>query len=143
MGFIKKQGIGFYLTILTIILAAVGLMFYLINCNTAYFSNVGMDRGIVLGVVVALILQAVFIIGSESVGSKYYLDIFPVVSSMLLGFAFIVFVNIRVASIATIMTFENNAQTMADLSSALIGMGCLLMAWIIGMVASFFTVVKE
>ena len=41
------------------------------------------------------------------------------------GEDFVFFVRLRVNSIATILSFERNAQTMADLSSAIIGMGCI------------------
>ena len=37
MSFIKKQSAGFYFTALSVIAAVVGMIFYLINCNTEYF----------------------------------------------------------------------------------------------------------
>ena len=43
MEFIKKQSAGFYLSLLTIILAFIGIMLYFGNCKTAYFSNLGMN----------------------------------------------------------------------------------------------------
>ena len=39
MNFIKKQAAGFYLMLLALILGTAGIVFYVINCNTAYFSN--------------------------------------------------------------------------------------------------------
>lgn len=48
-----------------------------------------------------------------------------------------IFVRLRVNSIATILSFERNAQTMADLSSAIIGMGCTLAAVIMTIISSF------
>ena len=54
------------------------------------------------------------------------LDILPILAGVLLMAGFVFFVRLRVNSIATILSFERNAQTMADLSSAIIGMGCTL-----------------
>ena len=54
-----------------------------------------------------------------------------------------IFVRLRVNSIATILSFERNAQTMADLSSAIIGMGCTLAAVIMTIISSFFRTVRE
>jgi len=47
MNFIKKQAAGFYLTLLAMILGTAGVVFYVINCNTAYFSNLGISWGVV------------------------------------------------------------------------------------------------
>ena len=43
MNFIKKQAAGFYLMLLALILGTAGIVFYVINCNTAYFSNLGIS----------------------------------------------------------------------------------------------------
>lgn len=109
MNFIKKQAAGFYLMLLALILGTAGIVFYVINCNTAYFSNLGISWG--------------------------------VVGCLVAGFVF--FVRLRVNSIATILSFERNAQTMADLSSAIIGMGCTLAAVIMTIISSFFRTVRE
>jgi len=45
MNFIKKQAAGFYLTLLAMILGTAGVVFYVINCNTEYFSNLGISWG--------------------------------------------------------------------------------------------------
>ena len=110
MNFIKKQAAGFYLMLLALILGTAGIVFYVINCNTAYFSNLGISWGVV---------------------------------GCLLMAGFVFFVRLRVNSIATILSFERNAQTMADLSSAIIGMGCTLAAVIMTIISSFFRTVRE
>ena len=55
MSFIKKQSIGFYFAALAVIAAVVATVFYLINCNTAYFSNLGVNAGIVGCLIVGVI----------------------------------------------------------------------------------------
>ncbi|HIT89025.1 MAG TPA: hypothetical protein IAC41_01190 [Candidatus Merdenecus merdavium] len=143
MEFIKKQSAGFYLTALTVILAIVGLIFYMINCNTAYFSNLGVNAAVVACIVIAVILELVFIIGSETLGAKIYLDILPIVSAVMLMVAFVIFISVRVNNIATILSFERNAQTLADLSSAIIGMGFCFGAAVFSIIASFFKIIKD
>lgn len=133
MNFIKKQAAGFYLTLLAMILGTAGVVFYVINCNTAYFSNLGISWGVV-GCLVA---------GQEKSPELPVLDILPVLAGVLLMAGFVFFVRLRVNSIATILSFERNAQTMADLSSAIIGMGCVLAAVIMTIISSFFRTVRE
>ena len=46
MSFLKKQSVGFYFIILAVILAAAGTIAYVINSGTDYFSNLGINSGI-------------------------------------------------------------------------------------------------
>ena len=55
------------------------------------------------------------IIVSVKMGAKPVLDIIPVACGVLTAYALIAFVGSRIAAIGSIMTFENNAQNMADL----------------------------
>ena len=138
MNFIKKQAAGFYLMLLALILGTAGIVFYVINCNTAYFSNLGISWG-----VVGCLVAGVFVAGQEKSPEMPVLDILPILAGVLLMAGFVFFVRLRVNSIATILSFERNAQTMADLSSAIIGMGCTLAAVIMTIISSFFRTVRE
>lgn len=142
MEFIKKQGAGFYLTAISTVLAVVGLVFYLINCNTAYFSNLGIHPGVLGCLVIAILAEIGMIAGNESMGEKQYFDIMPVIASVSLIVGVVLFISVRVAEMASIMTFENNAQNMADLSSAIFGIGFCLAAYIVSLAASFFSILK-
>ena len=126
MNFIKKQAAGFYLMLLALILGTAGIVFYVINCNTAYFFKLGISWGVVGCLVAGVVLE-----------------ILPILAGVLLMAGFVFFVRLRVNSIATILSFERNAQTMADLSSAIIGMGCTLAAVIMTIISSFFRTVRE
>ena len=136
MNFIKKQAAGFYLMLLALILGTAGIVFYVINCNTAYFSNLGC-------LVAGVVLEILFVAGQEKSPEMPVLDILPILAGVLLMAGFVFFVRLRVNSIATILSFERNAQTMADLSSAIIGMGCTLAAVIMTIISSFFRTVRE
>lgn len=143
MNFIKKQSVGFYLTTLTVIIATIGLVFYVINCNTNYFKNTGISTVVVACMVVAIISEIIVIFASQRVGTKGYLDIAMIVAPMLLIIASAIFISLRVNSIASILSFERNAQTMSDLSSAIIGMGFCFGSVILGIISAFFDIVKE
>ena len=137
MSFIKKQSVGFYFAALAVIAAVVATVFYLINCNTAYFSNLGVNAVIVGCLIVAIVLELVYIIGYNKVGVSLVMDVLPLVCGALMMVAFA-----RVNSIATILSFERNAQTMSDLSSAIIGMICCFVAILLNIIGSYFKVVK-
>ena len=49
----------------------------------------------------------------------------------------------RINGIAAIMTFENNAQNMADMQSAIRGMVVLAIAVAVSWLAAFFDVTSE
>ena len=129
MNFIKKQAAGFYLMLLALILGTAGIVFYVINCNTAYFSNLGISWGVVGCLVAGVVLEILFVAGQEKSPEMPVLDILPILAGVLLMAGFVFFVRLRV--------------TMADLSSAIIGMGCTLAAVIMTIISSFFRTVRE
>lgn len=138
----RKIGAGLYVNLVTIIATVVGFIYYMINCNTAYFANLGVNPVVAGCIIAAVILQIVLIV----IGMKnqpMWADILPVATSVLLMLGTINFVSARVNGIAAIITFENNAENMADLNSAIIGIAACLIATVISIVASFFDVTKE
>lgn len=142
MTFLKKQSVGFYATALAVLLAAAGLGMYLKNCATDYFRNLGKDP-LILGCLVLAIAAQLVLLAAAQRGQKLWMDFLPIAASVLLMLGAIWFVSSRVNGIASIMTFENNANTMADLSSAIAGMALCLAAGIVSIIASFFDITKE
>ena len=102
-------------------------VYYVINNNSGYTGD----------------LEIVMIIVSVKMGAKPVLDIIPVACGVLTAYALIAFVGSRIAAIGSIMTFENNAQNMADLKGAIIGMIVCAVALIFTIISSFFKVVKD
>lgn len=137
----KKQSVGFYTTACSAILAIVGLVAYLINCGTDYFSNLGVNPAVVACLVIAVAVQAVYLVVTQK-GTPIWTDILPVAASVLLVVATLLFVSVRINGIASIMTFEGNAKTMADLTSAIVGIVGCLAATIVSVAASFFDTTK-
>lgn len=137
-----KKAIGLYLTSLSAVAAVVCVTAYVVNCGTDYFVNLGMNPAVLICTIAAIILEVVYLIVTRK-GYKVWSDVLPVLAPVLLIVATLLIVNVRVNGIAAIMTFEGNAQTMADLTSALVGIIAGLIATIAGIIASFFDTVKE
>ena len=138
----KKMGAGLVLSVITVLVTVAGLVLYMMNCKTNYFvKTTGTDNTIVA--CLAAILEIVMIIVSVKMGAKPVLDIIPVACGVLTAYALIAFVGSRIAAIGSIMTFENNAQNMADLKGAIIGMIVCAVALIFTIISSFFKVVKD
>ena len=139
----KKVGAGLVLSVITALVTVLGLVLYMINCKTNYFINSGVNNAVVACLAVAAILEIVMIVASVKMGAKPVLDIIPVVCGVLTAYALNQFLGSRIAAIGSIMTFENNAQNMADLKGAIIGMIVCAVAMICTIISSFFKVVKD
>ena len=118
----RKISLGLILTAASAVLAVVGLVYYMTNTKTTYFSALGVNTMIVGCVVAAIACQVV---------------------SVLLVAGVMSFAASRINGIAAIMTFENNAQNMADMQSAISGMIALAAAVGVSWLAAFFDVTTE
>lgn len=138
----KKPAAGLYTTLLSAALAIVGLIIYVVNCNTNYFRSTGTNL-LVIGCLAAGIVLAVTLVLLAPRGITIPADLCQVAVPVLLIIGLIQFVALRVNAIAAIMTFTNNAQNMSDLSSALLSMGILLAAFIVAVIAAFLPTVSK
>ena len=86
--------------LLALILGTAGIVFYVINCNTAYFSNLGISWGVVGCLVAGVVLEILFVAGQEKSPEMPVLDILPILAGVLLMAGFVFFVRLRVNSIA-------------------------------------------
>ena len=139
----KKVGAGLVLSVITALVTVLGLVLYMMNCKTNYFINSGVNNAVVACLAVAAILEIVMIVASVKMGAKPVLDIIPVACGVLTAYSLISFIGSRIAAIGSIMTFENNAQNMADLKGAILGMVVCAVALICTIISSFFKVVKD
>lgn len=137
----KNNGIGFYATGLSFVAGIVALVFYILNTNTNYFANLGVNPAVVGCAAVALVAQLVLLVFSKQ-PQPAWMDLVAVAAPVLLMIAFVSLTGTRVNGIAAIMTFENNAQTMSDLSSAIISMAAFLIAWLIGVISTYLNIRK-
>lgn len=136
----KKIGAGMITGVLTLILGVVGFIAYLVNASTAYFSNLGKNPVVMCTLIIAIVAMAAWIaIGKES---PAWTDILPVIAPACLIIGGITLLNTRINGIAAIMTFTNNAQTMSDLSSAVVAIAAIIIGGIVGIVNAFLEVRK-
>ena len=137
----KRAIVGMIVNLLAAVAACIGLVQYMTNAGTNYFKGLGTNPLIVSSVAVAVVALLVWCFLGEA--KPTWKDILPIVAPALLIFAALTLVNSRVNGIAAIMTFENNAQNMADLQSALDSIAALLIAAGLACLAAFFRVRKE
>ena len=137
----KKKGAGFILTLLTAIAGVVGLVFCMVNANTDSFRKIGTSPVVIACAVIAIAALVLRIVldGKQHMAA----DVMSVIAGIMLVVAAAQFISPRVNTIASIITFTNNAQTMADLSSAIYGTAALLIAVVLNIIAAFTQVTKE
>ena len=76
MNFLKKQAAGFYITVLTVVLAVASVVSYLINCGTDYFSKMENHFGLVVCLLIAVVLDIIYIAGVNKRDLKNILMLF-------------------------------------------------------------------
>lgn len=137
----NKKGAGFILTLLTAIAGVVGLVFCMVNANTDSFRKIGTSPVVIACAVIAIAALVLRIVldGKQHMAA----DVMSVIVGITLVVAAAQFISPRVNTIASIITFTNNAQTMADLSSAIYGTAALLIAVVLNIIAAFTQVTKE
>ena len=130
----NKKGAGFILSLLTAIAGVVGLVFCMVNANTDSFRAVGTSPVVIACAVIAIValVLRVLLDGKQAIAA----DVMLVIAAAQ-------FISPRVNTIASIMTFTNNAQTMADLSSAIYGTAALLIAVVLNIIAAFTNVNEQ
>ena len=137
----KRAIFGSIMTVITIVAAVVGLVNYITNSNTTYFAGLGKDPVVIGCTVLGIAALARWLVLGEPKAA--WKDILPVAAPACLIVAALTLVNSRINGVAAIMTFENNAQNMADLQSAIIAIAALVAAAVLAAFTAFFDVKKE
>ena len=137
----KRAIFGSIMTVITIVAAVVGLVNYITNSNTTSFAGLGKDPVVIGCTVLGIAALALWLVLGEPKAS--WKDILPVAAPACLIVAALTLVNSRINGVAAIMTFENNAQNMADLQSAIIAIAALVAAAVLAAFTAFFDVKKE
>lgn len=137
----NKKSAGFVLSLLTAIAGVVGLVFCMVNANTDSFRKIGTSPVVIACAVVAVVALVLRVVldGKQPLAA----DVMSVIAGVTLVVAVAQFISPRVNTIASIITFTNNAQTMADLSSAIYGTATLLIAVVLNIIAAFTNVNKQ
>ena len=138
----RKISAGLIFTGISAVLAVIGFVFYMINTKTNYFAGSGVSTPVVACLIAAVVCMVVYIVVGLR-GTPVWADILPIASSALLVAGLMNFASARINGIAAVMTFENNAQNMADLKSAVLGMVFVAIAMIVSIIAAFFDITTE
>ena len=135
----NKKGAGLILSLLTAVAGAVGLGFCIVNAGTDSFRKIGTSPVVIGCAVIAILALVLRVVLDKKLAIAA--DAMSVVAGITLVVAAVQFP--RVNTIASIMTFTNNAQTMADLSSAIYGTAALLIAVVLNIIAAFTNVNEQ
>ncbi len=142
--FYKKQSVGFFFSITTIIIALLALLIYIKNGNNAYYND--FDFKVVILTVIAIAVEIALIISVRTIGERRWLDIIYLIVPILLGISAIIFISFRVESAGIILGSElekGNAAASKALSQAFIGIGLYFLAMITSLIKSFFRQLKN
>lgn len=137
----NKKGAGLILSLLTAVAGAVGLGFCIVNAGTDSFCKIGTSPVVIGCAVIAILALVLRVVLDKKL--TIAADAMSVVAGITLVVAAAQFISPRVNTIASIMTFTNNAQTMADLSSAIYGTAALLIAVVLNIIAAFTNVNEQ
>lgn len=140
MKFIKKVSLTSWFVLATLIFTLVGFISYLVNTKTTYFFTFGVSPAILTFAIIALILEIAYIASDFFKDSKQIIiakEVVSVIIPILIICALIYLLDARIYYSATILTYEKTTQNVSDLSSALVAIGSLGLAFLMGVVSSF------
>ena len=143
MAFLKKQAAGFYFTVLSVLAVLVGVIAYLVNTQTAYFAQLGVSAAIMTFAILGILAEILVLVFAERGRQDLMTDALAVIAAVLLMIAFVLLIKARVYGFASILTFENTPQNVADLMSAFTGIIACLVAVLFSIIASFHDVVRK
>jgi hypothetical protein len=142
--FLRKQSIGSFLSIITIILSLIGMAIYISNGNSNYYHDFN-SRVVILSVV-AMAIEVVLMVMVRAVGEKQWLDVIYIAVPVLLAVAMITFLSSRIESAGIILGSsleQGNMEAIRALTQAFIGIGVYLLAIIACMTGSFFSQLRN
>lgn len=149
MDFIKKQKVGFYLSVATALLAIIAFIIYFANSNTQYFNDVNSSivsmtiLSVLFSCATAALVQFDF---SKNVYVKVALDVLRIAAAVLLIWSVTIFIGLRVEKLAYVFGSEleaDNADAQSAVSQAIVGFVFYFLAWIVSVVSMFFSLTPK
>ena len=139
---LKNLSLGFYVGVLAFIVEVVALVFYFINQGTVTFGNLPLNMVTVVGGVIALAIQLlILVLGQLRASNKTGVGV--LLEAVLIVWGATVFFADRINLFSSVMTFNRNAQSLADMNSALYGIGAMFAAAVLVILSSFMRVSKN
>lgn len=147
MNFIKKQGFGFWAYLVVAILAAVSLVFYVMNVNQPYYEDMNVSVVYVMvGALVALVASLVLPQLGDNAILNIVTDVCRVAASALIILAGATFIGMRVESFGYIYGSNlelGNENAFVAGGQAITTIVLFVVTWILSLVASFPKIVKK
>ena len=137
----RKISSGLYVAAVLAVLLIAGILAYLVNAGTAYYTKMGVDTVLVACLAAAAGLTVLRII-IGFFGTPAWADILPVAVCVLTVIGFMLLVNARVNNLAAVFTYENSASNMADTASCIAAIVLILLAVVVSMVSAFSDITK-
>lgn len=151
MDFIKKQGIGFYASIATIILLIVCLSLTVSNGNAEYYGDIGKLGGVIAMLIIAIVLTvATGVVSQFSFAEnkivRIAIDVARAAIALLIIVAGISFAGARIESFGYI--YGSNLEMGNDLAftagnQAITTIIIHVVTWVVAMAAAFFAITRN
>lgn len=147
MNFLKKQKLGFIAYIIVAIMTVVSLSLYISNVNKPYYEDMKISVVFILvGALLAMFVALVLPQKSDSKATQVMVDICRVASTVLIIWAGVTFISMRVESFGYIfgsnLEMGNKAAFDAG-EQAIMLIVIFVITWILSIIASFFGVGKK
>lgn len=134
----KKLGLGFYFSIVTVVLSVAALILYVANVNDTYYSDMNpVILGITIGAVACGVLSLVL---SRIQKISILADLTLVATPVLLVMAVCMFISARAYSMAIILGSDlekGNTHAWNALTQSFIGMAVFAAAILLAIVTAF------
>lgn len=147
MDFLKKQRVGFIAYVIVALMTIATLSIYISNVNKPYYED--MRVNIIIMLVSALVAILVAVILSQlgdGKGIKIVVDISRVIATVLIIWAGVKFISMRVESFGYIfgsnLELGNEAAFDAG-KQAILGIVFFIITWLLSIIASFLKVGKR
>lgn len=147
MGFLKKQRIGFIPYIIVAVMAIVTLSVYISNVNAPYYEDMRMSVvWMMIGALVSILIALILPQFSGSKAIKFVTDVFRVITAVLIIWAGVTFIDMRLESFGYIfgsnLELGNEAAYEAG-TQAVMGIILFVITWVLSIIVSFLDVGKK
>ena len=118
----------------------LGLILYIVNCDSIYFKKFGVNSKIIVFMVLALVVEIALLTINfikENKLKNILSDVMSIIIPIFIIIAIAYLLDARIYYAATILTYEKTNQNVSDLLPVLISIGSLLISFILSLILSF------
>lgn len=118
----------------------LGLILYIVNCDSIYFKKFGVNSKIIVFIVLALVVEIALLTINfikENKLKNILSDVISIIIPIFIIIAIAYLLDARIYYVATILTYEKTNQNVSDLLPVLISIGSLLISFILSLILSF------